>query len=185
MKFILKNKNTKIDFLLVTEDLNDLIKKVGIGYSELDNVAALHKNLSFDEAASFILLQRAMANLLGKQEHRDYFEGDDLPEHKPLKARVENGADITQYFIELLDQHNSYFYRNGNSGIVVMIANKGSKEIDYPGWTLLEGDKLSLAITDVLFRVYGYQDVHFNPIVNVGPDEFTLSNAFYALEQGY
>ena len=66
-----------------------------------------------------------------------------------------------------------------------MIGEEGKGVIDYPGWTSLEGDRLSVAVTDVIYKVFGYQDIHFSPVVQTGTDEFTISNVFYALEQGY
>lgn len=184
MKFILKNESEKINFWLVTEPLHNLIEKVGIGYSSLDMLAG-NNELTSDEYASFILLQRILAERLGKQEFRDYFKDVTDPYLKPIKDRLLNSDDIKQYFIEMLEQHNSYFFRKTNEGIIVMIANKTSNKEDFPTWTLLDGDKLSLIIVDAIYQIYGYQDVNFNPIVNVGQDDFTLSNAFYALEQGY
>lgn len=183
MKFILKNPLEKTDFWLATSDMISLFDKIGIKYSELSKLALLSSKVTFDEIGSFFLLQELMAKRLGKPEAPPIF-ATNSPAERQIIDRIINDNKVNQYFIELLQNHNTYFYRSFENGLIIQIAPKGSVEVDHPGWTILEGDKLSIAIVDVLFKFFGYQDLHYSPVIQTGPDEFTLSNAFYALEQG-
>lgn len=183
MKFVLRRNDDAVDFWLITYDQFNATKNSGITFPTFDKLTGSEK-LTFDEIASFILLQRLMAKLLGKLEYSDDFIVANEINNTKLTTAL-NNESITKYFIELLSGHNTYFYKRYHEGILLMIAEKGMTEKDLISWTLLEGDKLSLAIADTLYKVYGNQDLHFNPIVTAAPDQFTLANVFYALEQGH
>lgn len=185
MKFILKDVNEKTDFWLVTHDMVSLFEKMSIKYSELYALGKMTNKVTFDEVGSFILLQQLLATYLGKPTYQSPFKANNETEDLILSKVLKENEDIKNYFIELLSNHNKYYYRNTANGVVIMIGAAGNNELDYPGWTLLEGDKISVAIVDVIYKVFGYQDIHFSPVVQTGPDEFSIANAFYALEQGY
>lgn len=184
MKFILKNPLEKIDFWVVTTDMVNLFEKIGIKYSELSRLGKMSNKVTFDEIGSFFLLQDILSERLGKPKTPMIFEANNPAEFKIIERVIFENKTMRQYFIELLQKHNTYFYRNFENGLIIQIAEKGAVELDHPGWTILEGDKLSIALMDTLFKFFGYQDLHYSSVIQTGPDEFTLSNAFYALEQG-
>lgn len=184
MKFILKSNLEKTDFWVVTTDMVNLFKKIGIKYSELSQLGKWSNKVTFDEIGSFFLLQELLSRRLGKPEAPMIFEANNPAEFKIIERVIFANKDMRQYFIELLQRHNAYLYRTFENGIIIQIAEKGATELDHPGWTMLEGDKLSIALMDALYKFFGYQDLHYSSVVQTGTDEFTLSNAFYALEQG-
>lgn len=184
MKFILKRNGKETDVWLLTPDMVSIIEKNSIKYSALSTLGKQVNKLTFDEVGSFFLLQNLMSNYLGKPEQPIQIESNNATESAILNKFVTTRTDVEQYFIELLQKHNTYFYKVVDECIILMCADKGTKEIDYPSWTLLTGDKFSIALVDVLFTFYGYQDLHFSEPIVTAANEFSLSNAFYALEQG-
>jgi len=183
MKFILKNVNEKTDFWVLTSDMVSLIEKNGIKYSELSELGKKLNKLTFDEVGSFFLLQELVLKRLGKPEVDYPIETSNATQTALLKEVITTRDDIKQYFIELLQRHNTYFYRRAEGGLALMIADRGCVQSDYPNWTLLKADRLAMALMDTLYENFGYQDLHFNAVIQSGLNEFTLSNAFYALEQ--
>jgi len=183
MKFILKNVHEKTDFWVLTSDMVSLLEKNSIKYSELSELGKKVNKLTFDEVGSFFLLQSLVLKRLGKPDVDYPIETSNATHAALLKEVITARDDIKQYFIELLQRHNTYFYRRAENGLVLMIADRGCVQSDYPNWTLLKADKLATAIMDTLYNFFGYQDLHFNAVVHTGVNEFTLSNAFYALEQ--
>jgi len=183
MKFILENSKEKTDVWLVTTDMVRLFEKNGIRYSELAELGKKINKLTSDEVGSFFLLQNLMSKRLGKPVAEINIPANSEVESNLLRKFVLENTDAQQYFIELLQQHPMYFYRQTDDALLLMIADKGSAENDFPSWTLLEGDKFSIAIVDLLYKTYGYQSLHMHSVIQVAENEFTLSNAFYALEQ--
>lgn len=183
MKFILNNDTQKTDVWLVTSDMISLFEKNGIKYPELAELGKKPNKLTLDEVGSFFLLQDLMRVRLGKPNNNSFVVGKTEAETTILNRFIEKREDVKQYFIESLQAHPMYFYRQTDNVLLLMVADKGSAEIDFPGWTLLEGDKFSVALVDMIYKQYGYQHIHFQPVAQTGDNEFSLSNAFYALEQ--
>lgn len=183
MKFVSKSVSPTTDVWIVTYDMAVAIEKSGIRYSDLGIPDEL-KKLTLNELGSYILLQERFARFLGKYEDVHDFNIGDMETKLGLNKVFEQREDIDTYFIELLNKHNRYFYRKSDETLVIMIGLKEFEEKDYPGWTLLEGDKLSLALTDVLYKSFSYQDLHFDAAIKTSDDEFSLAHTFYALERG-